>query len=90
VEVYLKAGAFKNALTIPLSSLMEEQGNFYVFVQKDGETFLKRYITPGRNDGEQLEVLSGLESGERVVAQGAYRIKLASMSGTAPAHNHNH
>lgn len=88
VEVYLKAGSFKNALTIPLSSLMEEQGNFYVFVQKDGETYLKRYITPGRNDGERLEVLSGLEAGERVVAQGAYRVKLASMSGSAPAHNH--
>ena len=90
VEVYLKAGSFKNALTIPLSSLMEEQGNFYVFVQKNGEEYLKRYITPGRNDGERLEVLSGLEAGERVVAQGAYRVKLASMSGSAPAHNHNH
>ncbi|PSK82360.1 efflux RND transporter periplasmic adaptor subunit [Prolixibacter denitrificans] len=90
VEVYLKAGSFQDALTIPLSSLMEEQGNFYVFVQKDGEEYLKRYITPGRNDGKRLEVLSGLEAGERVVAKGAYRVKLASMSGTAPAHNHNH
>ena len=90
VEVYLKAGSFKNALTIPLSSLMEEQGNFYVFVQKSGEQYAKRYITPGRNDGEKLEVLSGLEPAERVVTQGAYRIKLASMSGNVPAHNHSH
>ena len=90
VEVYLKAGSFQNALTIPLSALMEEQGNFYVFVQKGGEQYVKCYITPGRNDGERLEVLSGLEAGERVVAQGAYRVKLVSMSGTAPAHNHNH
>jgi cobalt-zinc-cadmium efflux system membrane fusion protein len=90
VEVYLRSNEIANALVIPTGALMEEQGKFYVFVQVSGESFDKRELTLGANDGDQVQVLSGLKEGERVVTKGAYNIKLSLASGTLPAHGHEH
>ena len=73
-----------------MSSLIEEQGLLYVYVQTGGESFQKREVKIGAGDGMNVEVLSGIESGERVVTKGAYNIKLATTSGTVPAHGHEH
>ena len=89
-EVYLKSSPIPDALIIPTKALMEELGNFFVFVQTGGETFEKREIKLGGNDGRLVQVLSGLKEGERVVTKGAYAIKLASASGAIPEHGHSH
>lgn len=89
-EVYLKSSPILNALVVPVSSLIEEQGNFYVYVQTGGESFERREIKIGASDGETVQVLSGIEEGERVVTKGAYQIKLSSASGELPAHGHEH
>jgi membrane fusion protein, heavy metal efflux system len=44
----------------------------------------------GGNNGEFVEVLSGISEGERVVTKGSYQIKLSTMSGALPAHGHEH
>lgn len=90
VEVYLKSSSIPDALVIPISSLVEEQGNFYVYVQMEGESFQKREVKLGANDGINVQVLSGVTEGERVVTKGAYQIKLSTASGTLPAHGHEH
>jgi RND family efflux transporter MFP subunit len=90
VQVYLKSASRLDALVIPLSSVMEEQGIFYVYVQTGGESFQKREVTLGTNDGKNVQVLSGITEGERVVIKGAYQIKLSSASGALPAHGHEH
>jgi membrane fusion protein, heavy metal efflux system len=90
VEVYLNSGVIVNALVVPLSALIEEQGKFYVYVQTEGESFEKREVSLGATDGFKTQLLSGVEPGERVVIKGAYQIKLATMSGTMPAHGHEH
>ncbi|MBK8427720.1 MAG: hypothetical protein IPL27_17900 [Lewinellaceae bacterium] len=77
-------------MTVPKSALIEEQGIFYVYVQTEGESFQKREVKTGSNDGVNVQILSGLTPGERVVSKGAYQIKLSSMSGTMPAHGHEH
>lgn len=89
-EVYLKTNPLEQALVIPASALVEEQGVFYVYVQTAGESFQKREIKTGLSDGYQYQVLSGLREGERVVTKGAYQIKLSQASGTMPAHGHEH
>jgi membrane fusion protein, heavy metal efflux system len=89
-DVYFKTVPLHNALVIPVSSLVEEHGVFYVYVQTAGESFQKREIKLGANDGEQVQVLSGVSEGERVVTKGAYQIKLSQASGTMPAHGHEH
>ena len=89
-ELYLKTTPINDALVIPLSALIEEQGIFYAYVQTEGESFQKRELRLGANDGEKVQVLSGVTEGERVVTKGAYQIKLSQASGTIPAHGHEH
>lgn len=89
-EVYLKSNPIADALVIPVSALIEEQGNYYTYVQVEGEAFQKRELRLGATDGLFVQVLSGVSEGERVVNKGAYQIKLATMSGSMPAHGHEH
>jgi membrane fusion protein, heavy metal efflux system len=89
-EVYLKTVPLYNVLVIPVRALVEEQGVFYVYVQTEGESFQRREVKLGANDGQQVQVLSGVSEGERVVTKGAYQIKLSTASGTLPAHGHEH
>lgn len=90
VEVFLKSAPLPNALVIPVSALMEEQGVNFVYVQTGGELFQRRDIKIGASDGLMVQVLSGVVEGERVVTKGAYYIKLATASGEIPAHGHEH
>ncbi len=89
-EVYLKTTPVNDALVIPVSALVEEQGIFYAYVQTEGESFQKRELKLGTNDGQKVQVLSGINEGERVVTKGAYQIKLSQARGTVPAHGHEH
>lgn len=90
VEVYLKSRPIENALVLPMSALIEEQGNFFVYVQVGGESFEKREVKLGARDGTSVQIVSGLNAGERVVTKGAYLVKLATQSGSVPAHGHEH
>jgi len=89
-EVFLMTTPINDALTIPVSALIEEQGAFHAYVQTGGESFEKRSLTLGVNDGRTAQVLQGLREGERVVSKGAYRIKIAQAGGSIPAHGHEH
>lgn len=90
IEVWIKTQAKSNGLLIPVDALLEEYGQYSVIVQTSGEGFEKRNIETGISDGRYIEVLSGLEEGERVVTKGAFQVKMASMSGQVPAHGHSH
>lgn len=90
IEIYLKSSTITDALVVPVSALIEEQGIFYVYVQTGGESFQKREVKLGASDGLNVQVLSGIVENERVVTKGGYQIKLSSASGTLPAHGHEH
>lgn len=89
-EVYLKTAPIPDAIVVPVSALIEEQSNFFVYVQTGGETFQKRPVKLGANDGIHVQVTSGIAEGERVVTKGAYHIKLTTASGAIPEHGHEH
>ncbi len=89
-DVFLKLKPYGDAKVIPVSALIEEQGLFYAYVQTAGESFVKRELTLGGTDGINIQVLKGLNFGDRVVTKGAYQIKLASATGVIPAHGHAH
>jgi len=80
----------EKVLAIPESALIEEEGNFVVYVQTGGESFEKRRITTGIRNRGLVEVTSGLNEGEHIVTKNAYQVKLASLSSEAPAHGHSH
>ena len=90
VEIYLLTSPMEEVLSVPVSALIEEQGVYSVFIRLDEEGYQKREVKLGANNGSEVQILSGLKSGENVVTQGAYQIKLASASNAIPAHTHNH
>jgi cobalt-zinc-cadmium efflux system membrane fusion protein len=90
VEVFLKTKAVKPALSVPQTALVEEQGTFSVYVQTGGESFEKREVKLGSSNGQEVQVLSGIQAGERVVTKGAQQIRLSTMPGAMPGHGHEH
>ncbi len=90
VRLHVETANAQDALAIPHSALVEEGGVFVAFVQVAGETFQKRELRLGIRDGDWVQVLSGLNEGERVVTRGAYALRLASVSGVVPSHGHAH
>lgn len=91
VELFLKTLTNAQAMTIPNSALLEEQGNYFVFVQITPELFEKRELKTGATDGLKTEILQGLSQEERIVTTGAILVKLAQATGTLDAESgHNH
>ncbi|WP_296622705.1 efflux RND transporter periplasmic adaptor subunit [Marivirga sp.] len=89
-EVQLAVGKPEESLVVPNSALLEDYGNYSVIVQLSGESFKRRNVIIGKQNGSEVVILKGLKKGEVVVTKGAYQVKMASMSGQAPAHGHAH
>jgi RND family efflux transporter MFP subunit len=90
VNLLVETARAEDTLAIPDSAVVEEDGRPIAFVQVGGETFQKRDLTVGLRDGNWVQVLSGVTAGERIVTQGAYAVRLASVSSVIPAHGHVH
>ena len=89
-QVQIAMGNATQNTMIPVNALLEDYGSYSVMVQLSGESFERRPVKIGKRNGENVEVLQGLEVGEVVVTTGAYQVKMASMSGSTPAHGHDH
>ena len=89
-RVSVLTGDVVSSPAIPLNALVEEGGQSVAYVQTAGESFARRILEVGIRDRDHVQILSGLETGERVVTQGAYQIRLAAGSTTVPAHGHAH
>ena len=89
-EVQIAMGNAMESLSVPVNALLEDYGSYSVIVQLSGESYERRMVKIGRRNGKKAEVLNGLEAGEMVVTQGSYQVKMASMSGSTPAHGHEH
>ncbi len=90
VDLYLLTRPVQNTLVIPKSALLQDYDQYYVYVQRSGESFEKKEVHVGIDDGKNIQVLSGVEDGEWVVTEGAYQIKMAAMSSSIPSHGHTH
>jgi len=86
VELYLKTLSSVKAISVPVTALLEEQGNFFVLVQVNPELFEKREVKTGVSDGIRTEIVSGLTKDERIVTKGAILVKLAQASNALDPH----
>lgn len=89
-QVQIAMGDATQNTMIPVNALLEDYGSYSVMVQLSGESFERRPVKIGKRNGENVEIQQGLEVGEVVVNTGAYQVKMASMSGSTPAHGHEH
>lgn len=89
-EVWLLSDEMPDVLSVPHTALTEEQGVYFAYVQLDDECYERREVKLGADNGREVQVLSGLCAGERVVMQGACHVRLASVSKAIPGHSHEH
>ncbi|WP_186728769.1 efflux RND transporter periplasmic adaptor subunit [Sphingomonas panacisoli] len=65
----LQVGATATGITIPYAALLDNGGKSYVFVVKGGVA-KEREVSPGNSMGDRIQILKGLQPGERVVIEG--------------------
>ncbi len=71
----LKWGSAENALIVPAEALRETPGGGKVaFVVKDGKA-VRRTVQAGIQQGQRVQILQGIEAGERVVVSGGEGLK---------------
>jgi len=90
VEIYLLSKTMEDVIVLPEEALTEEQGLYFVYIQKCEESYKKQEVKLGASNGVEVQILEGLHAGDRVVVKGAYHVKLASASNALPAHSHEH
>ena len=82
VDVLVETGASASGFLVPASAIVDVSGRPIVFVHVHAEEFAPRAVTLGSTSGDQVEVLSGLHEGDRVVVSGAFQVRSALLSGT--------
>jgi cobalt-zinc-cadmium efflux system membrane fusion protein len=88
VTCRLDVDEFTVRVLIPKTALIQENNQMHIFMEtKKG--FVLQPITVGRNNDTQIEVLSGIKSGQRYVAQGGFTLK-AHLSKGAFGDGHAH
>lgn len=87
VTLYL-ASENKNVenVVVPRSAIVEEMGNYFVFIQNNPVSFEKRSVVLGATDGLMVKVHSGVNAGERVVTKGAVVLKLSQGAAALDPH----
>jgi RND family efflux transporter MFP subunit len=63
------------ASMVPLSSIVTQDGYTYVFVVSEQQLVVRRRVETGAVRDKQIEIVSGLEPGERIVDKGAGFLK---------------
>ena len=90
VEIFLLSKQMEDAIVLPVEALTEEQGLYFIYIQNCEESYKKQEVKLGASNGKEVQILSGVYPGDKVVVKGAYHVKLASASNALPAHSHEH
>ncbi len=83
-------GGTVRGVAIPSNAILDDNGTPVAFVQTGGETFERRVLTLGENDGNRTAVREGIRPGEMIVTTGAYQVRLASLSPEGFSGGHAH
>ena len=86
VTLYIISRSNGHAIALPRTALVEEMGNFFVFVQNNPVSFEKRAVEVGATDGIRVEITKGVHAGERVVTKGAVALKLSQGAAALDPH----
>jgi len=73
VTVKIRDYAASNTIVIPMTTLQTDEKGKYVYVmvsEKGKQVARKRPVTIGQIYGEEIEIKSGLQSGEQLITQG--------------------
>lgn len=60
----------KPRLLVPIEAVILSGDKSYVFKLQEDQTAIKVEVTTGKEDGEQIEIVSGLAAGEQIIVEG--------------------
>jgi multidrug resistance efflux pump len=75
VEITIDTSGETKVIAVPKNSIINEQGQTFVFVFTGGEMFERRLVKLGAEGADFFEVKTGLKTGERVVTEGIYQLR---------------
>jgi len=75
-------------LAVPQDALTEMEGDTALFVTVDGMRFEPRAVTAGARSGAMVEIVSGLEEGDKYASSGVFIIKSELGKGELGEHGH--
>jgi len=91
VTLRVIASARGNEVAVPSNAIVDDGGQTVVFIQTGGESFERRPVkVGGPREGGLVQIVDGLEGGERIVTRGAHLVRLAALSPQTPGHGHVH
>jgi membrane fusion protein, multidrug efflux system len=85
VNIKLLVNTLKNTVLMPTSAIQRGAPGTFVYLVKPNKTAAVQKVKLGPGDGQQVAVLSGLDVGDRVVDDGADRLKDGAKITIAPA-----
>jgi multidrug efflux system membrane fusion protein len=75
VNIRMKIDTLRGAAIVPSAAIQNGNSGSFVYVVKDGQTVNTRPVKLGPVDGEHVAVLEGLQADERVVVEGADKLR---------------
>ncbi|MDE7426647.1 MAG: efflux RND transporter periplasmic adaptor subunit [Muribaculaceae bacterium] len=89
--VYLLTDNISKGISVPVTALIEQQGNFFVYKRLDEDCYQKLPVTVASSDGKKATISTGITPGDDIVTEGAITVRLAEASGAIPeGHSHHH
>ena len=72
VDVNIESNRVTTGLLVPVSAVLRDDENLpFVYLALPDGSFTRRHVALGYRDSQNYDITSGLESGDRVVANGA-------------------
>lgn len=91
VDVYLIGQGSRQALSVPATAIVEQQGQYFVYERLHDDLYTKIPVKIGATDGVRREIVAGLKGGEVIVSTGTTAVTLAAAAGNVPeGHSHSH
>jgi len=73
----------QKAVTIPYKAVVEQLGEYYVYVLGDSSKVSQRKIVPGKQVGTNIIIRDGLTPGDKIVVQGIQNLREGAFVTTA-------
>jgi len=79
-NIEIVTAAHRTAISVPLAAVLDDGGKSVVFVA-DGNSYAKREVTLGLKSDDRVEIVQGLNAGDKVVTKGNYLLMEQSKGG---------
>lgn len=88
VSVRIDSGGNRSAVMLPSTAVIDRGNARFVWIEVAPGEFAPRRVVTGSDDGESIEIVSGVAPGEQVVVEGAFLLdseaQLRSATGVSP------